>query len=810
MPSDPAQPALWNIPYSRNPFFTGRDQILTRLHTLLLANQPAVLVQPPAISGLGGIGKTQTAIEYAHRHREEYRAIFWVQANSRETLIADSTKIASLLHLPEQTAREPEVTIQAVKYWLENNTSWLLIFDNADDLSIVSDLLPTKNSGHILFTTRATAMGNLAKRVEIDEMDMQEGALLLLRRAKILTLDAPLTSAPSADLTVARTIAEAMDGLPLALDQAGAYIEETGCSLPDYLQLYLEQPADLLQERGEHKDYHPDPVAKTWALSFAKVQQANPAAADLLRFCAFLAPDDIPEEVIIEASDDIGTELQSLVGDQHKLNLAIRELLKYSLIRRDGSKHTILVHRLVQAVLRDEMNEETQKQWAERTIRAVNWSFPDVEKVEEWSKCQQWLPHALVCARFIEKWELLFNEAACLLDQAGCYTYERAQYTEAGLLLEQALTIRKEILGENHPDTAESLNNLGAFYWELGKDTDPEPLYKQALAIYETIPEERHTSKAKTLNNLAILYHHQGKYAEAEPLYEQARVIQEEILGKRHLATALSLNNLALLYHHQGKYAEAEPLYEQALDIRKEMLDEKHPDKAQSLNNLAMLYQQQGKYIEAELLYEQALDIRKEMLDEKHPDKAQSLNNLATLYQQQGKYAEAEPLYEQALTIWKEVLGNKHLATALSLNNLATVYHYQEKYTEAESLYKRILDIRKEILGNNHPDTAGSLNNLALLYCVQERYVEAEPLLKQALGIYKKVLGDSHPDTARSLNNVVLLYYAQGKLTETKTGALLKRALTIYEATLGPTHPDTITVRDNYNYLLQKMKPIAP
>ncbi|HEY5006203.1 MAG TPA: NB-ARC domain-containing protein, partial [Ktedonobacteraceae bacterium] len=279
------QKLVWNIPYTRNPFFTGREQILASLHAMLLANQSAALVQPPAISGLGGIGKTQTAIEYAYRHREEYRAVFWVQANSRETLIADSTKIATLLSLPEQNAREPEVTMQAVKNWLENNTSWLLIFDNADDLSIVSGILPSKNSGHILFTTRATAMGGLAKRVEIDEMDIEEGALLLLRRAKILTLDAPLKSAPETDLATARTIAKAMDGLPLALDQAGAYIEETGCNLPDYLQLYLKQPTDLLQERGERKDYHPDLVAKTWALSFEKVQQANPAAADLLRFC---------------------------------------------------------------------------------------------------------------------------------------------------------------------------------------------------------------------------------------------------------------------------------------------------------------------------------------------------------------------------------------------------------------------------------------------------------------------------------------------------------------------------------------------
>jgi NB-ARC domain len=447
VPSEPSVNTFWNIPFRRNPFFTGREQVLSSLHTMLLADQSAALVQPPAISGLGGIGKTQTSIEYAYRYREEYRAIFWVQANSRETLSADITKIATLLHLPEQNARETDLIIQATKRWLEANTSWLLIFDNADDLVVVSDILPSKNSEHILFTTRATAMGNLAKRVEIDEMDAEEGALLLLRRAKILTHDASLTNAPEADLVTARTLVKAMDGLPLALDQAGAYIEETGCSLSDYLQLYQKQPGDLLQERGEGEDYHPDAVAKTWALSFEKVQQDNPAAADLLRLCAFLAPDDIPEEIISKVPQNIGTELQTLVDNQHKLNLAIKDQLKYSLIRRDSSRHTIVVHRLVQAVLRNEMDEGMQQQWAKRAILAVNWSFPDVKKVEQWSKCQQWLPHALVCAEFIEKWKLSFNEAEPLL--------------------KRALTIYEQILGPTHPTTIIVRNNYNGLLQQM-------------------------------------------------------------------------------------------------------------------------------------------------------------------------------------------------------------------------------------------------------------------------------------------------------------------------------------------------------
>ncbi len=639
------------------------------MHTMLHADQSTALVQPPAISGLGGIGKTQTAIEYAYRYCEEYRAIFWIQANSRETLIADITKIATLLHLPEQNARETELIIQAVKHWLAVNTSWLLIFDNADDLLVVDDVLPTKNSGHILFTTRATAMGDLAKRVEIDEMDIEEGALLLLRRAKILALDAPLESAPKADLVTVKAIVKAMDGLPLALDQAGAYIEETGCSLSDYLQLYLNQPTDLLQERGERKDYHPDPVAKTWALSFEKVQQANPAAADLLRLCAFLAPDDIPEEIIIKAPDDIGTELQSFVGNPHKLNLAIKELLKYSLIRRDSSRHTIVVHRLVQAVLRDEMDEEMQRQWVKLAVLAVNRSFPDVQKVEEREKCQQWLPHALVCADFIEKWQLLFKEAAWLMNQSGYYMNGRAQYSEAGLLYKRALAIYEEVQGANHPDTARSLNNLAALYDTQGKYADAEPLYQRALAIVEEVQGATHPDTALSLNNLGFLYYIQGKYSDAEPLYKRALAIKEEVQGANHPNTALSLNNLAALYYRQGKYSEAEPLYQRTLAIYEEVQGANHPNTALSLNNLAMLYDTQGKYAEAESLLKRALAIKEEVQGANHPDTARSLNNLGFLYKTQGKYADAEPLCKRALTIYEQILGPTHPDTITVRNN---------------------------------------------------------------------------------------------------------------------------------------------
>jgi CHAT domain-containing protein len=369
------------------------------------------------------------------------------------------------------------------------------------------------------------------------------------------------------------------------------------------------------------------------------------------------------------------------------------------------------------------------------------------------------------------------------------------RYGEAEPLLKQALTIRKQKLGDNHPDTAASLNNLAELYRVQGRYSEAEPLYKEALAISKQQLGDNHPLTVAILNNLAALYDSQGRYSEAGPLYKEALAISKQQLGDNHPDVAQSLNNLAELYLSQGRYSEAEPILKQSLAIRKQQLGDNHPDVAQSLNNLAELYLSQGRYSEAEPLYKEALFIFKQQLGDNHPSTATSLNNLAFLYQYQGRYSEAEPLYKEALFIFKQQLGNNHPSTAASLNNLAFLYRIQGRYSEAEPLLKQSLAIRKQQLGDNHPDVAQSLNNLAELYLSQGRYSEAEPLLKQSLAIRKQQLGDNHPDTAQSLNNLAELYLSQGRYSEAEP--LLKQSLAIRKQQLGDNHPDTAQSLNN-------------
>src|SRR2546423_1105749 len=446
-----AFPRAWMVPYQGNPFFTGREEVLKNLYDALRVGKMVAVVQPRALSGLGGIGKTQTAVEYAYRYYSDYpEAILWARADSREGLVADFVAIARELNLLEEEVQDQNRVVDAVKRWLKDHTNWLLIFDNVEDLTVIKSVLPSAYRGHILVTTRIQATGEVARGVEIEKMEPEEGALFLLRRASILAPDALLTTASEADRTKAHKISQVMGGLPLALDQAGAYVEETGCSLSDYLDFFEQRRENLLRRRGPPSSDHPESVATTWSLSFEKVERANPAASELLRFCAFLHPDAIPEEVITEGAPALGPTLEPIAADLPELNEAICILLRFFLLRRNRGTKLFSIHRLVQVVLKDDMDKELQRLWVERTVRAVTRTFPDVDYTH-WltiaTRCQRCLPQALVCTKLINQEQMRNPEVAALLFRTGYYLDICGQSREAEPLLRRALAIREQVLG---------------------------------------------------------------------------------------------------------------------------------------------------------------------------------------------------------------------------------------------------------------------------------------------------------------------------------------------------------------------------
>lgn len=391
----------------------------------------------------------------------------------------------------------------------------------------------------------------------------------------------------------------ALDGFPLALDLAGAYIGETGCSFGDYLRLYQNHRHALLARRASQDTQYLDSVATTWSLSFQKVEQANPAAADLLRLCAFLAPDQIPEALLREGVAHWPPVLCEAVADRLVFNQMLEDLLKFALIKRLVKKHMFSLHRLVQMVQRERMDQEEQQYWARCVICRVNAVFPrdPRDEIATWSQCQQYLEQVQVCDLMIRQYGLRFFEAADVLHRAAIYLCEQAVYTLAEPLFQQALSIWEQLLGPEHFQVAEPLSELAELYRRQHHDAEAEALLQRVLNIQEQQLGPHHPKVAVTLNNLAILF------------MQRALRIRERQLGQHHLNIAALLFNLGILYSVQGNYAEAEPLLQRALHLWEKQLGPQHPLLAYKLKSLAALYLKQDKYAEAELLYQRALHI---------------------------------------------------------------------------------------------------------------------------------------------------------------------------------------------------------
>src|SRR6266487_2016427 len=661
----------WSVPLPRNPFFTGREEILEALHARLHTDQVVALTQSYALHGLGGIGKTQIALEYAYRYALEYSAVFWIEAETVTRITASLLRLAACLQLSERQEADQPGMLAAIQLWLATHHHWLLIWDNLEDPELLRHWLPPARKGAILITTRSPALGPLALGMDLLPMGNEEGGLFLLRRARVLEPGAPaeqmhqLAVRMPKEYAAPEELVKTLGGLPLDLDQAGAYIEETGCGLADYFQRYTHRRAHLLDRRGTLGGYHPHSVMMTFKLSHERVEREQKAAANLLRVCAFLQAEAIPEELFTVGAAHLGSELESMAADPVQFDQAIAVLRRLSLVQRQAETHTISLHRLVQTVLLESMTETERAHWTSRVIAALDVAFPEVLPATEpaaWEPCKRLLPHAMEYVH-----QVRVAEESCafasLAYKAAQYLRESGRYREAEPLFQRALQIQERVLGVHHPDVARTLHYLALLYWNQGKYEQAEPLFQRALSIREQVLGPDHPFVAFTLFGLAHLYLKQGKYEQAEVLYQRVLRIQEQSLDPDHSFVAFTLDNLALLSAEQGKQGEAEALYQRALQIGERSLGREHPQVATSLNSLANLFREQGKYAEAETLYRRALSLREQQLGQHHPETAQTLYDLAACYQKQSNPSEAIALAERALSIRSQSLGDAHPET---------------------------------------------------------------------------------------------------------------------------------------------------
>ncbi|MBO3459702.1 tetratricopeptide repeat protein [Aetokthonos hydrillicola Thurmond2011] len=729
-----------NIPLSSTDKFIGRERELEHLRQQLQQNT-SVVIAP--VEGMGGVGKTELAIQYSLLHLQLHSypgGICWLRA--REEDIGSQIIQFTTTDLGKEPPKDlplPEQVRWCWQHWQQGHT--LIVFDDVKNYSHIQPYLPPQPSQFkVIITTRLRL--DLASSLFLSVLSETDALLLL---AQLIGKEKQ-----NQELGQGKELCQRLGYLPLALQLVGSYVKKRKITLAEMLRRLEEKglahPSLIVKEN--------DPtwtrnvklgVAAAFELSWSDLSHDAQQLGCLLSLFA-LAP--IPWSLVKRAAVEQNPE---------KLEDTRVELENLHLLQ---GEQTYQLHQLIREFLRDKQNNLAtafeQKSQLCKTLVEVAQKIPSSLTQEFISLVKDDIPHLVEVAK---------NLIDAVSDQNLIWPFVglnrfysgQALYAFAEPRLEQCVLVVKSRLGEEHHDFASSYNNLAFVYYSQGRYSEAEPLYQKSLELRQRLLGEEHLDVASSYNNLALLYHSQGRYSEAEPLYQKSLELRQRLLGEEHLDVASSYDNLAGLYHSQGRYSEAEPLYQKSLELRQRLLGEEHLDVASSYNNLAGLYYSQGRYGEAEPLYQKSLELWKKLLGEEHPSVATSYNNLAGLYYSQGRYGEAEPLYQKSLELWKKLLGEEHPNVASCYNNLAELYCSLGRYSEAEPLYKTALSLCQRLLGEEHPFVATTYNNLAKLYYFQGRYQDAEPLFKKALEIASKGLGVDHPTTAKISENMKLL-----------------------------------------------------
>jgi tetratricopeptide (TPR) repeat protein len=640
--------------------FTGRADELDRLDAILMHDKPAAVTQSvgrAAVQGLGGVGKTSLATEYAHRYRQLYAGVCWCPAETRTELMTSLAGLAVTLGAAAADEADVEKAAKAALRSLgEQRATWLLVYDNVGSPDEIADLLPS-DGARVLITSRFSDWNVMADEVSLDVLPVEECVTFLQTRTN------------RTDANRAKSLAEALGCLPLALDHAAAYCRRTQLSFAHYAAKAASLTAAVPRGVG-----YPRSVEATFDLAISQAVSQSPAAEKLMSFLAHCAPERIPM-VLVEGATD----------SDHERYEGLAALADFSLLKHDpfaDGTPAITVHRLVQAVGR----ARAAQGGVSGAITAVLTSqlieaYPDEEDAFgnplAWPLCAYLTPHVVQVASDTAAKNI---GLADLLNRLGSYHYGRAAYEEAEHLFRRALTLRQGLLGTRHQHTALSTNNLALVLWEKGDASTAQRLFEEALIVRDEVLGPEHPETAETLNNLGTLLNDQGKASAARPLLERALAIYENAYGAAHPWTARALNNLGTVLLSDGDLTGAQSLLERALAVREKVLGREHPDTAMSLTDLAQLFRQQGTLSEARRLLQRALAIYEKMRGPDHPATASALNGLAQVHSAEKNWAAALQLFQRALTIRENIYGpespdTKYCAclTADTLDNIGRV-----------------------------------------------------------------------------------------------------------------------------------------
>ncbi|HJU01879.1 MAG TPA: FxSxx-COOH system tetratricopeptide repeat protein [Actinomycetes bacterium] len=689
-PQFPAQgPAVTNLP-ARNPNFTGRQNLLESLATELRGGSPIAVLQARAIHGLGGVGKSELVLEYAHRYAADYELIWWIPSGRPARTINSLAALARRLHIDE-LAEQDEMTAELFDE-LRRRQRWLLIYDDAQEYEQLRKLLPAGGTGHVLITSRNRAWGRVADPLPLDVLRREESVRLLLRR-----------TGRHDEVGAAAALAELLGDLPLALEEAAAYVEATGITLPQYLRLAREHTADLFgfdRPSGDEQR-----VATTWSVALERIAAQAPATEALLDLCSFLAPEDIPRELPTGSPERLPPPLAHAARDPLAYNEAVRLLGRYSLAT--VTPETLAVHLLVQVVVRARLSPSEEQRWTEAAIGLLFDRFPDESwEVRYWPVCQRLLPHVLTSTEHAERLGMASQEAGWLLDRASGYLLRRGQPQQALPIARRALDVTRSALGPRDPKTGERHDALGRVLRDLGKLEDAQDQLEQALGILQEARGDDHPQVAMLRGTCAQVLRRRGDLEGARELLERALVTLEAALGPDHTEVGNVHAEIAQLLWQQKRSVEAGERWARALAIVEGAYGTNHPSAATIRSNLSNVLQERRDLRGARLQLERALEAFEASLDSGHPETAMVRSKLGEVLRRLKDLPGARRVLEEGLTLSEEALGPDHPVVGILRGNLGQVLWELGELEAAQAQLRRAQALFVAVAGPDHENVA--------------------------------------------------------------------------------------------------------
>jgi transcriptional regulator with XRE-family HTH domain len=817
VPDKPLSPAtvprIWNVP-TRNADFTGRDATLERLHEELAGDGKAVVLAR-ALYGLGGVGKTQVALEYAHRFMADYDLVWWIPAEQPQAISLALADLAVRLGFrAHENASEAAATVlEQLRRGVVGR--WLLIFDNAEDPDDLGPFMPT-GLGHILITSRNQAWTRHAEPVEVDVFTAKESVSHLMRHVPGLSPDD------------AGRVSAAVGQLPLAVEQASAWLAATGMPALSYVG-WLETHASSALGESKPSDYA-SPVVTTWNLSFDRLSEHSPAAVRLLQILAFASPEPISMNLLYsDEVNDLLLPLDETLSEKLMLGRVIRDISRFALIKVDQGSNSLQIHRLVQAVIRDQMTDEEQRETRHavhkiligarprqgETDDPANWSTYDIiwphlvpsraEECEDPRTRQlliDWVRYQWKCGEFDSALQLGYRLQSLWAQRLGPNHQQtlhlqfhianvlrsRGRFTEARDVDTYVLERQRAVLGADHPHALTTAGGLGADLRALG-------YFKEALesdqVTYESFKEQFGGDTERTMaaaHNLACSLRLVGDYSAAIRLDQETLDRQRRALPEGHPNTLLSAASLAMDMRAAGAFRDSVGLLRDTLERYRAVLGDDMLETLRTAASLAVSLRKAGEQSEAMNLAQDTYESYLRRYGSDSPDTQSCALNLACDYAAVHDMPRALDLVTEVKTVHAAALGEDHPNTMVAANNLACYLRCLGRVTEALQLTEDSLRRMRLRLGDDHPLTLSAAVNLANCLGDSGDLTDAEALMSATLSQLREALTDEHPDTLVCRANLAVTLHEAGRVKEAEE--LRTQILDDFGRVLGPGHPD--------------------